>query len=193
MTGVASTRDRDAWATIQGFVYQAEVTIDRWLSLKPGESLLLESGEDISLIAKSFSEGQWTETVLLEQVKHRSGSVTLRTNSAVEFLVHAWEHCKAAGTLRVSCAYVSNCRIGKELDPGFLLDRPGIEIWESTCRQPAAAPGTQEDVEQVRRLVASARRPPAISESQWHAFESEWKEASSQGLFAFFCRIEWRV
>jgi len=39
--------NRDAYATIRGFLYQAVLTIQAWLRLAPGEMLELESGEDI--------------------------------------------------------------------------------------------------------------------------------------------------
>ena len=42
-------RDRDAWPTIRGFVYQIELTIDRWLRLDQDHDLELEAGEDIEL------------------------------------------------------------------------------------------------------------------------------------------------
>jgi len=52
MTSFQLVRDRDAWATIRGYVYQVDVTIDRWLDLQPGQELELERGEDIRPLAE---------------------------------------------------------------------------------------------------------------------------------------------
>ena len=49
---IAPKPDRDAYATISGFVCQADLTILRWLNLQPGQALELESGEDIDLYSK---------------------------------------------------------------------------------------------------------------------------------------------
>jgi hypothetical protein len=41
---------RDASDVIAGFVYQIDLTIQRWLELKEDEILELERGEDLDLI-----------------------------------------------------------------------------------------------------------------------------------------------
>ena len=41
--------ERDAWATIRGYVYQVDLTIQRWLELEPGFELELERGEDVDI------------------------------------------------------------------------------------------------------------------------------------------------
>lgn len=42
--------NRDAWATIRGFVYQVDMTIIEWLKLKKNQILELEKGEDIDIV-----------------------------------------------------------------------------------------------------------------------------------------------
>ena len=39
MTDFVSLRDRDATNAIRGYVYQVDLTIERWLGLKPGQTL----------------------------------------------------------------------------------------------------------------------------------------------------------
>lgn len=70
MTSFHLTRDRDAWATIRGFVYQVDVTIDRWLNLQPGQVLELERGEDIDVVSKAIEAADHDIQRILEQVKH---------------------------------------------------------------------------------------------------------------------------
>ena len=50
MAAFTTMRNRDAWATIRGYVYQVELTIDRWLTLQPEQVLELERGEDIDTV-----------------------------------------------------------------------------------------------------------------------------------------------
>jgi hypothetical protein len=42
-----ANKRRDATVTIRGYVYQVNVTLLRWIALRPGEALGLEAGEDI--------------------------------------------------------------------------------------------------------------------------------------------------
>jgi hypothetical protein len=72
-------RDRDAWATIRGFVYQVETTIERWLELRPDQLLELERGEDIDTVQKALFSDEGEQARLLEQIKHREESLTIRS------------------------------------------------------------------------------------------------------------------
>ena len=69
--------DRDASASIRGYVFQIDRTIDRWLTLSPDQSLGLERGENIDLVSRLLSADGTTEaeTRLLEQIKYRGTSV----------------------------------------------------------------------------------------------------------------------
>jgi hypothetical protein len=75
MIDYVTTRSRDAWATIRGYVYQVDLTILRWLSLTEGQQLELERGEDIDTVSKNLTEmfkaTPDEQQRLLEQVKHR--------------------------------------------------------------------------------------------------------------------------
>jgi hypothetical protein len=47
-------RDRDAYATIRGYVYQVDLSLLRWLDLEDGQQLELERGEDIDLVSRAL-------------------------------------------------------------------------------------------------------------------------------------------
>src|SRR2546426_12807613 len=81
--------NRDAWSTIRAFVYQADLTIERWLHLDPEQDLQLECGEDIDTVSQFIQDG--VEERLLEQVKHREENVTLKHESALSALANAVE------------------------------------------------------------------------------------------------------
>src|SRR5215213_5891391 len=88
-------RDRDAFSTIRGFVYQVDLTILRWLSLQEGQHLELERGEDIDLVGQALAANDSAEAWrVLEQVKHRERNLTLREPAAIEALVNAVEHLR---------------------------------------------------------------------------------------------------
>lgn len=114
-------RDRDAWSVIRGFVYQVDLTIHRWLTLSDEDALELERGEDIDIITAALSGERDASVRLLEQVKHREATLTLRTNAVREALANFFEHRSA--------------------NPGthlkFRLRRPGRSAVNSRLRCPA--------------------------------------------------------
>jgi hypothetical protein len=59
----------DACATIAGFVYQVNVTIQHWLKLGPGEHLELEAGEDIDIVRYEAGESETDPEWLTIQLK----------------------------------------------------------------------------------------------------------------------------
>jgi hypothetical protein len=73
--------NRDASHVINGYVYQVDLTIERWLNLESGQVLELECGEDIDTISPNILDKEAIR--LLEQVKHRISPVTLRTPAAI--------------------------------------------------------------------------------------------------------------
>lgn len=82
MSHSAITRDRDTWSVIRGFVYQVELTIDRWLRLQPDQVLELERGEDIDTIQRAIESAGEEQARLLEQIKVREDSLTLKADAA---------------------------------------------------------------------------------------------------------------
>src|SRR5689334_20665827 len=78
--------DRDAWATIRGFLYQIQITLLRWLDLNETELLVLECGEDVDRIAPAIGRDEPIER-LLEQIKYRERNITLRSAEAIEAIV----------------------------------------------------------------------------------------------------------
>ncbi|MFG0318920.1 MAG: ATP-binding protein, partial [Planctomycetota bacterium JB042] len=66
--------DRSAHASIRGYLFQAWVTVRRWLDLADGERLVCEGAEDIDLVAPDG-------TLTFEQVKDYSEKLRLSTRS----------------------------------------------------------------------------------------------------------------
>ncbi len=53
---------RDAKRSFAGYVYQINVTIQRWLFLKPDEHLELEAGEDIDVVRSGLHASESEKT-----------------------------------------------------------------------------------------------------------------------------------
>ena len=77
-----SISNRDAYASIRGYVFQVQMTIQRWLNLKEGEVLELECGEDIDHISSALGQNDEEFVRTLEQVKYRKKRLSLRSQSA---------------------------------------------------------------------------------------------------------------
>src|ERR1051325_4676043 len=114
MPAFITTRNRDAWATIRGYVYQVELTIERWLQLQPGQILELERGEDIDTVQKSLFSDEEEQSRLLEQIKRREKNLTIRAPQALEALASFYEHLSANPELDLRYRYVTNANIGTE-------------------------------------------------------------------------------
>ena len=87
MVSFRTVRGRDARASIRGYVYQIDLTIERWLALDENEVLELECGEDIDIVSRAIQASDETERDrLLNQVKSRERRISLRSPEAIEAL-----------------------------------------------------------------------------------------------------------
>src|SRR5262249_33867148 len=124
-------RDRDAFATIRGYVYQVDLSLRRWLDLGENQQLELERGEDIDLVNRAISATNMQEASrLLEQVKHREQNLTLRSPAALEALANAVEHLAANPGLDLRFCFTTNAGIGIERPCPFPNGAAGISLWE---------------------------------------------------------------
>ena len=124
-------RDRDAYSTIRGFVYQVDLTIRRWMDLGDDQHLELERGEDIDLVNRAITATTAEETGrLLEQVKHREHNLTLRNPPALEALANAVEHLTTNTGFDLRFCYTTNAGVGTERPCPFPNGAAGIFLWE---------------------------------------------------------------
>src|SRR4051794_27702591 len=114
MSEFRSVPDRDAWATIRGYVYQVDHSILRWLDLQSGEVLELERGEDIDLILPGLAEGDSELLRRLEQVKHREDSLTLRSPEALAALANFHLHRTSNPEDHLYFCFTTNASAGRE-------------------------------------------------------------------------------
>jgi hypothetical protein len=139
--------NRDAYATIRGFLYQAVLTIQAWLRLQPGEMLELESGEDIDwrfLAERSIASRKDADRIL-GQVKYRGIGLSLRSEASLASLVNFHQHRVRNPKLRLQFRLLSNAKIVQERGHVHASGLKGIELWTSVI-------AVTDPVEQKARL-----------------------------------------
>ena len=120
-------KNRDAWSTIRGFVYQVNITILRWLELNDNEILELEKGEDIDIVNRDLQKHEFSRE--LEQVKFRQSNITLNQDIVLEILLNFFTHRLNNPTKKVIFRFVTNASFGIERPALFLNGKGGIEVW----------------------------------------------------------------
>ncbi|NOT73488.1 MAG: hypothetical protein HOP08_01080 [Cyclobacteriaceae bacterium] len=133
-------QNRDAWASIRGFVYQVDITILRWICLNEDQILELEAGEDIDIIGANIN-GQSERQ--LEQIKFRESNLTLNSEIVIELLVNFCNHRINNPDTKILFRYVTNANYSTERPALFLDGKGGIETWIE-LRSLAAIPPDDE-------------------------------------------------
>lgn len=191
MTDFAITRDRDAWSVIRGFVYQVELTIDRWLSLQPDQVLELERGEDIDTIQRAMTSAGEEQARLLEQIKVRENNLTLRSDAARAALASFFEHYQANPTANLSFRYVTNARIGTERDSPAPGGSPLILIWEQ-IRSGSLEEGQERDYLRILRgFLSSTSKPTDLNEETWETFIDFISNVPDSDALRLVKSVEW--
>lgn len=130
MVAFSPLRDRDAWSTIRGYVYQVDFTIQRWLELSADQILELECGEDIDVVGLALTAEEEERDRLLEQVKHRDSSLTLRRPESITAIACFVEHLQENPNANLVFQFTTNAKIGRERSSPRPERIPAIEGWE---------------------------------------------------------------
>ncbi|HEY9301828.1 MAG TPA: hypothetical protein VIQ31_36775, partial [Phormidium sp.] len=187
MSAFTPQPNRDASDTIRGYVYQVDLTIERWLSLQPGEFLELECGEDIDLISRSLS-GE--EERRLEQVKNYNSSVTLW--SAVTAIANFVEHRKNNLQQTLNFLYTTTALVTKERpSPEMLKKKEGIFVWEQIRQGTLREISQNEALEGIRIILSKDSKPEKFSDTTWTVFRNFITAASKEELLDLICSFEW--
>lgn len=119
--------NRQAIASLKGYLYQIYQSVGAWIDLAAEETLLLEVAEDFALATKDALKGV--------QVKDVGGSVTLKNEGVRKTLVAYWEFKQANPEKDVSSIFVTTASIGKENKGNFPDGAKGIEFWSHAARE----------------------------------------------------------
>ena len=186
-------RDRDAYPSIRGYVFQIDRTIDRWLCLGTNESLELERGEDIDLVGRLLSSDGTTRTEsrLLEQIKHRETAITLRTPAALEALANFHDHRLNNSDADLRFSYLTNAVVGCEQLNPFPDRIPGVTLWEQVRTHQLDDSETSAAVGRLQQFLLNLPKPDGLAESVWTAWRTYLTTASVEDFRWFIDRFEW--
>lgn len=192
MSGFSTTRSRDAWATIQGYVYQVDLTIQRWLNLQPHQTLELECGEDIDIISRSLGTTDSDENErLLEQVKHREEKITLKNPAAVTMIACAIEHLNTNPNSSLIFRYTTNTEATRERLSPIPDNTPGILIWEQIRSGNLPEKLVKARLNDIRSILKQARQPQKLHDDTWTICCNFVQNASDTELHDLVRSLEW--
>lgn len=116
-------RQRQAVASIRGYVYQIIASAIAWSALAEDEVLLLEVADDFSVVT--------SEALTLTQVKDvASGpATTLRTTGVVDTINAFWRLRNANRARRVRAVYMTTATFGRERGSSLPAPIRGLDEW----------------------------------------------------------------
>lgn len=130
--------NRDATASIRGYVYQIYQSVLAWMLLGEDDVLILEGAEDFDI--------QAGPSVVTTQVKREARNVTLRSGAVVDAIQNFWTHQQSNDGFRVAFRFLTTADAGCEQGVPFGTGMPGLEYWR------AAAQG-RTDCEPLRQFL----------------------------------------
>ena len=160
--------DRDAYATIAGFVLQVDLTLLRWLNLDDSETLELECGEDIDTVGSDIRAAAALGQRLSEQIKRRQANITLRSPVSLEALANFAGHRSANPEWSLRFRFLTTAKIGREQH--WKGDLEGIALWEAIWAGDLPEAAREAAVQQIRALLLGSTAPDRISQGAWQIF-----------------------
>ncbi len=191
-------KNRDAWSTIRGYVYQVDLTILRWLSLAENDILELEKGEDIDIVNKSIEQENFRE---LEQIKYRESTVSLNQAEIIEILFNFFVHKIHNPTHRLLFRFVTNTQYNIERPALFDGGRSGIEVWMALHEAEEISPSDErlgiiqkhlcKKIEEYISQKVEKSTDENEEQKQWKRFKSYIEDADS--FVDFVKGFEWSL
>ncbi len=186
-------RNRDASAAVRGYVFQVDRTVERWLRLEANQVLELERGEDIDLVSRMIAGGNASgpETRLLEQIKHRETTITLRTGAVIEALGNFHDHRQHNPNEDLRFCFLTNATVGCEQLNPFPKRVPGITLWEQIRTAQIGENEIPALVGQLRQFLANLAKPDTLPEAVWRSWLDFLVTAPPEQMRTFIDRFEW--
>lgn len=186
-SGFIPLQNRDASHIIRGFLYQIELTIKRWIELDESAVLELERGEDIDIVQRAWSA---QETRILEQIKLRSSSVSLRSPEILETLANFFSSFKTNQNLDLRFRYLTNAQTAVERGVDFGEKRAGLEVWNEFAAGHLRPAEAGAFLKNLREFLPKVNRPDKVRTRDWKLFRGFFQKESAD-LSAFVERVEW--
>lgn len=191
MSTFTTQRDRDAWNTIRGYVYQVDLTVERWLNLQPGQTLELECGEDIDIVSRSLTGTLEEQQRLLEQVKHRDSSITLKTPEVVTAIACFVEHCLTNPDANLLFRFTTNTQVGREKLSPMPKKIKGITAWEEIRQGNLQSSSIGEVLNGIRAILKNVQQPDKLHSDTWRIFRDFITTASDEQILNLISNFEW--
>jgi len=187
-------RDRDAWPIFRGYVYQVDLTIERWLALAADEMLELERGEDIDLVAGALrANDEAARSRLLNQVKCREARLSLRSPEALEAVANFVEHRTANPQARLRFCFTTNATVTCEQPAVFEPHTPAISVWARLQRGELPPDEAAKACKRIQDFLSCQTKPKKLNEGTWGKFLSFLKSATDKEFAATVCNFEWQT
>lgn len=134
---LVANSQRQAHASIAGYIYQIEQSLLRWINLRTDEALFLEGVEDCDVYSSQDQSSQaW-------QFKARADSISLGRAEIIETLNNFWATNLANPAFACELRYVTTSAIVVEQNEPFGAEISGITVWQRAVTNAA-------DAEQIR-------------------------------------------
>lgn len=192
--------DRDAWATIRGFVYQVDLTILRWLDLDDNEILELEKGEDIDIVSQNIQKQEYSR--LLEQIKYRESNINLNRDYVLESFFNFFVHKSENPNHKLFFRFVSNTSIGIERPELFHDGKSGIEVWIALSKLNTLTSADnrykiikkylhKKTIKQLKTYIIPKGKKEVLAKKQWNDFRLFLEEDDK--FLEFISDFEWSL
>src|SRR5215213_3133519 len=186
-------RDRDAWATIRGYVYQVDWTIQSWFDLQAPKVLELERGEDIDVVLGALDLSGEEQNRRLEQIKYLDRNITLRTPQVLEALSSFHEHLVHNPDMDLSLAFVTNSEPAVERPSPMPHGKPGIVVWSELRSGDIQVKDRVAALRGIRAVLSTAVKPENLRRETWVPFKTFTASSSDDELMEFIRCIEWKT
>lgn len=115
--------DRDATASIRGYVYQIYQSVYAWMQLKDNELLVLEGAEDFDVHDRL--------SVVTTQIKDVASNITLRSAAVIDTLNNYWTNKERNPDYDIVLRFLTTSEAGQEQGSPFGADIKGLIYWQS--------------------------------------------------------------
>lgn len=191
----------DAYATIRGFVFQANLTVLQLLNLSKNEHLELECGEDIDVVGKAV--GDVIDQTLapgeppvelagirgLGQLKVRAANLTMKSGEALQAIARFCEHQKLNPQWSLSFRYVTTAELGVERD--WDGSSSAIATWEAIRLHKYGEAEEAAALGLIAAFLRSCSQPKKVSKSSWDCLRSVVETEDIDPLLNIIRRLEW--
>ncbi len=201
-------RNQNAYALFHGLLYQVQHTILAWLELDEGSELELEYGEDLDHllalegIGNEYNDDQvlslkrhdLAQQRILEQIKYRTGNLTLRSSEALQSVADFQKHLDVNppdwSSISLAFRFTTNAKPGKERD-GNPNRQKLIELWND-LRVNADGSDRKNKLRYLRDFIATIEPGQNLSQETVDSVQTAFNNADDI-VIDFIRRFEWNM